>query len=122
MKFNNSQIYQMAENVISHLGNLNIYIPAKANFFLQKNIQTITTAGQEIEKSRVEIIRHYGIVNEETQEFTIPQDKIEEASKELNDLFNIEQDLDIKTFTIDSLGNAEFTPAQMQAMLFMIED
>ena len=37
MKFNNQQIYQIANNVVKTLGNLNIYIPAKANFFLQKN-------------------------------------------------------------------------------------
>ena len=38
MKFNNSQIYQIANSLISNLDNLNIYIPAKANFFLQKNM------------------------------------------------------------------------------------
>jgi hypothetical protein len=41
---------------------------------------------------------------------------------ELDDLFNIEQDLEIKTFSIDALGNTEFTPVQMQAIMFMIED
>jgi hypothetical protein len=34
MKFNNNQIYQIANNAINNLDNLNIYIPAKANFFL----------------------------------------------------------------------------------------
>ena len=60
--------------------------------------------------------------DEEKQQYKIPDDKLEEASKELNDLFSIEQYLNIKTFSIESLGNAEFTPAQMQAMMFMIED
>lgn len=122
MKFNNQQIYQIANNLLSNLDNLDIYIPAKANFFLQKNIQIFAAAAQEIEKSRLEIAKHYGILDEEGQQYKIPEDKIEEASKELNDLFSIEQDLDVKTFTIESLGSAEFTPAQMQAMMFMIED
>jgi hypothetical protein len=34
MKFNNNQIYQIANNTINNLDGLNIYIPAKANFFL----------------------------------------------------------------------------------------
>lgn len=122
MKFNNQQIYQITNNLLDNLGNLNIYIPAKANFFLQKNIQTFTDAAQEIDKSRLEIAKHYGVLDEEKQQYNIPEDKIEEASKELNDLFSIEQDLDIKTFSIEALGNAEFTPAQMQAIMFMIED
>ena len=122
MKFNNNQIYQIANNVLSNLDKLNIYIPAKANFFLQKNLQTLAAAAQEIEKSRIEIAKYYGVLDEEGQQYKIPEDKLEEASKELNDLFSIEQDLDIKTFSIEALGNAEFTPVQMQAMMFMIED
>ena len=122
MKFNNSEIYQIANNTLSNLDNLNIYIPAKANFFIQKNISTLAVAAQEIEKSRLEIAKHYGVLDEEGQQYKIPEDKLEEASKELEDLFSIEQELDIKTFSIEALGNAEFKPAQMQAMMFMIED
>ena len=122
MKFNNNQIYQITNNLLDNLDNLNLYIPAKANFFIQKNIQLLAAAAQEIEKSRIEIAQHYGVLDEENQQYKIPEDKIEEASKELEDLFSIEQELDIKTFSIEALGNAEFTPAQMQAMMFMIED
>ena len=107
---------------MSNLNNLDIYIPAKANFFIQKNMATCLAAAQEIDKSRVEILKHYGVLNEATQQYDIPEDKIADASKEFEDLFTIEQELDINTFSIESLGNAEFTPAQMQAMLFMIED
>ena len=122
MKFNNNQIYQIANDIISNLDNLNVYIPAKANFFLQKNSQIFAAAAQEIDKSRLEIAKHYGVLDEEGQQYKIPENKLEEASKELEDLFSIEQELDIKTFSIEALGNAEFTPAQMQAIMFMIED
>lgn len=122
MKFNNQQIYQFANTLTSVFDKIDIYIPAKANFFIQKNISILADAAQEIEKSRIEIIKHYGVPSENEQQYTIPTDKIAEASKELEDLFLIEQELDIKTFSIEALGNAEFTPAQMQAMMFMIED
>lgn len=122
MKFNNNEIYQIASILAKIFGNLDIYIPAKANFFIQKNIAAFAAAAQEIEKSRLEIAKHYGVLDEEGQQYKIPEDKLEEASKELNDLFSIEQELDIKTFSIEALGHAEFTPAQMQAMMFMIED
>lgn len=122
MKFNNSEIYQIANVLAKTFDNLDIYIPAKANFFMQKNISTFAAAAQEIEKSRLEIAKHYGELDEENQQYKIPEDKIKEASKELEDLFSIEQDLNIKTFTIEALGDAEFTSAQMQAIMFMIED
>lgn len=122
MKFQNNQIYQIASDLTNNLNNLNIYIPAKANFFIQKNISAFTVAAQDIEKARLEIAKHYGILDEENQQYTIPEDKIKEAQQELEDLFSIEQELDIKTFKIEDLGNTEFTPAQMQAIMFMIED
>ena len=122
MKFNNNEIYQIANLLTKVFDSLDIYIPAKANFFIQKNIATFAAAAQEIEKSRLEIAKHYGELDEQGQQYKIPEEKIEEASKELSDLFSIEQDLDIKTFTIEALGNAEFTAAQMQAIMFMIED
>ena len=122
MKFTNYEIYNIANIFANNFSNLNIYIPAKANFFIQKNIATFAAAAQEIEKSRLEIAQHYGELDEDGQQYKIAEDKLEEASKELNDLFSIEQDLDIKTFTIEALGNAEFTAAQMQAIMFMIED
>ena len=123
MKLTNNQIYQFANNILTNMENLNnIYIPAKANFFLQKNIQLIAAAAQEIDAARLEIAKHYGELNENGQSYNIPPESMEQVSKELDDLFGIEQELDIKTFSIEALGNAEFTTAQMQAIMFMIEE
>ena len=122
MKFNNNEIYQNANILLETFDKLDIYIPAKANFFIQKNISILAAAAQEIEKSRLEIAKHYGILDEEKQQYNIPEEKIKEASEELDDLLSIEQDLDIKTFSIEALGDSQFTPAQMQAIMFMIED
>lgn len=122
MKLNNNQIYQYAQNLSSIFDNKDLYIPVKANFLIQKNINLLAAAGQEIEKSRLEIAKHYGILDEENQQYTIPPENMEVVNKELNDLFSIEQELEIRTFDIEALGNAEFTSAQMQAIMFMIED
>ena len=91
MKFNNNEIYQIINILTKTFDNLDIYIPAKANFFIQKNISVLAAAAQEIEKSRIEIAKHYGIPDKESQQYKIPEDKIEEASRELEDLFSIEQ-------------------------------
>ena len=122
MKFTNNKIYQLATDISTNLKDLTVYIPAKANFFLQKNIANLTAAATDIDKSRLEIAKHYGILDEETQQYSIPEENRETALKELEDLFNIEQEIEIKTFSIESLGTAEFTPAQMQAIMFMISE
>lgn len=121
MKLTNLKIYEIA-NGLDSLANSDHYIPAKANFFLQKNIQVIAAAAKEIEESRLKIAQHYGELDEENSQYKIPQEKMADATKELDDLFSIEQELDIRTFKIDDLGSAEFTSAQMQAIMFMIED
>ena len=122
MKLFNYQLYQYAQDLFGIFENNNLYIPVKANFYIQKNIKLIAAAGEEIEKSRLQIAQHYGTLDQEKNQYIIPPEKIEEANKEINDLFSIEQDLDIKTFKIEDLGNAEFTPKQMQAIMFMIEE
>ena len=122
MKLNNYQIYNYANSLQGIFENKDLYIPVKANFLMQKNIGVIAAAAQEIEKSRMEIAQHYGQPDESGQHYTIPAEHMEEASRELNDLFNIEQELSIRTFSIEALGNAEFSPAQMQAIMFMIDE
>lgn len=122
MKFNNQEIYSLATALQDVFKESNIYIPVKANFKLQKNISNLSAAAQDIEISRTNIIKQYGIVNEDGQSYSIPNENLEAANKELVDLFTIEQEIDIKTCNIDDFGEVEFTPAQMQAIMFMIED
>lgn len=121
MKILNQTIYQYA-NTLTSIFESEIYIPAKANFFIQRNIKVLAAAAQEIDKTRLEIAKHYGELNEENNQYIIPEDKIPDATKELNDLFSIEQELDIKKVKIDDLADVKFTPAQMNALMIMIEE
>lgn len=122
MKLTNSQIYSLAESFNYAFANFDKYIPVKANFALQKNAQLIAAAAQEIEQARLNIAKQFGTLNIEENRYDIAPDKIEEVEKEINDLFAIEQDLAIKTLSIDAFGNTEFTPAQMSAIMFMIDE
>lgn len=121
MKLTNNTIYQIANNSDQLFDN-NIYIPAKANFYIQKNLALIAAAAQEIEQARMNVAKHYGILDTEKQQYIIPEDKYEIVFNEINDLFSIEQELDIKTFSIETLGDLELTTTQMQNLMFMITD
>ena len=122
MKINNQDLYLLANKIANDFNNIDKYIPAKANFYIQKNIQLIAAAGAEIDKSRLEVAKHYGVLDEEKQLYLIPPESMDKASKELEELFSIEQELDIKIISIEDLNGVEFTPAQMQAIMFMIEE
>lgn len=122
MKLTNSEIYSYTNKIMGAFQDSNQKLPIKINFYLQKNKNTLLTLAQEIEKTRFEIIQSYGELNQETQQFVVSQDKIAEASKELNDLFNLEQDVNIYMINIDSLSDDyAMTTAQMEAIMFMIE-
>ena len=122
MKLTNEQIYQKANELVTTFDKFELYLPARANFNIQKNIEILTAAAQEIEKTRLEVAKHYGEPSEDNDSYLIPTDKIEDANKELVDLFAIEQDLNIRTFSVEALGETQLTAAQMRAIMFMLED
>ena len=122
MKITNFDIYNITNSYQQAFGDFKSYIPAKANFYIQKNIKTLAAAAQAVEEARLQIATHYGVSEDNGATYKIPENALPQATQELNELFAIEQDLDIKRFSIEDLGSAEFTPAQMQILMFMIED
>lgn len=122
MKLTNMQIYNYANNLSAALQDFTSKLSVKVNFYLQKNKNLLLELAQDIEKARIEIIQERGTLNEETNQYDIPDDKMQEVIKELDDLFKLEQEVNIYTVSIDDFGvNTQFTPAQMEALMFMIE-
>ena len=123
MKLTNNQIYsyntQLSKNFCTCC---DIMLPVKINFFLQKNIQVVMKAGQEIEEARINIAKTFGTLNEDGSAYNIAPEKMSIAQRELNDLFNLEQDLNIHMFKLDDFDNIELTCDQMSAIMFMIEE
>ena len=122
MKLTNNEIYIYAQNLMMAFEDKEQKLPIKISFYLQKNKNTLLQLAQDIEQSRLEIARSYGELDEESSQYIIPPEKMEEASQELNDLFNLEQDVQIYTINIDSFGDdLTITTAQMEAIMFMID-
>ena len=104
MKLNNNQIFEYA-NKLSVFKDFNAKMPVRINFYLQKNIQLIMQATEEIEKARINIAMQFGTPNEEGNGYSIPPEKIAEVNRELNDLFNLEQDINLHLFKLDEFDN-----------------
>ena len=120
IKMNNGMIYQYALTLNEALNDNDLPMPVAVIFSIEKNKQTLMAAAQDVEKYRMDIIKKYG--EEVDGNYNVPQDKIEIANKELQDLFSIEQEVNIYKFNIEDLGDIKLTSNQMNAILFMIED
>ncbi len=122
MTLTNNEIYNYATSLSEEFGKDNISLPIKVNFYLQKNIKELIALAQEIEEKRIEIAKKYGEVSEDGNQYQVPEDKIQDASNELEELFGLTQDVNIYKISLDAFGDIELTASQMKALLFMIED
>lgn len=122
MKMTNNEIYVRARQLMEAFQDGEQKLPIKINFYLQKNKNTLIGLAQDIEQARIGIAQAYGVLDESGEQYQIPDEKIAEASKELEDLFALEQDVNIYTIKADSLDDdLTLTMAQMEALMFMVE-
>lgn len=118
----NNEIYNIANTLNQAFTDASQYLPVKVNFYIQKNKSTLLALAQDIERARVNILKNYGTLNEETNQFEFTQDKAQIVMQELNDLFSLEQEVNIYTVNIDSFGDdLSLTTGQMEALMFMID-
>lgn len=117
----NLEIYNVANILSEAFVDDSMYMPAKLNFYIQKNRATITSLATDIENARDKIVMHYGSPTPEGG-YQIPQESVMEANNELSELLAIEQEVNIYAINIEDLESMELTAKQMQALLFMIND
>lgn len=118
----NKQIYNYATELMNNFSDKDLKLPVKINFYLQKNQLELLTLAQDIEQQRMDIIQEYGVLDEETQNYIIPNDEINIVTKKINELFDLTQDVKIYKVKLEDFGDIDFTPNQMKALLFMIEE
>lgn len=122
MKLTNNQIYNYAIELQKNFQDETQKFPIKINFYLQKNKNILLELAQDIEKIRAEIVQSYGELNTDSNSYIIPSEKVSDASKELKDLFSLEQEVQIYKINIDSLPeDLILTTGQMESIMFMIE-
>lgn len=120
MIMTNNEIYNHAANLATFY--LEERMPVRINFFLQKNILIIQNLAKEIDAERLTIAQAFGEINADGTAYNIPPEKMAEAQKELNDLFALEQDVQIHKFDLEDFADIELTMQQLSAIMFMIEE
>ena len=120
--YTNSQIYELAVALQSQFNDGSLVLPIKINFYLQKNKNNLYNLATEIENARLEILKKYGTLGENNEyQFTEENSKI--ASAELEELYGLEQEVDVYMVDIDAFGdNLELSQRQMTTLMFMINE
>lgn len=122
MIMTNNEIYTHARRLLEAFQDGEQKLPIKIGFYLQKNKNTLTALAQDIEKARIDIAQTHGKLDEAGEQYIIPADKMVIVNKELEDLFNLEQEVTIHKVNIDSLSDDfVLSAAQMEALMFMID-
>lgn len=117
----NKQIYEYGKN-LAIFDNFNLSMPVRISFYLQKNISLIKQANTDIEMARMNIGKTFGTINNNGTGYNIPPEKIPDANKELEDLFNLEQDLNLHMFKLDDFDGIDLSYQELSAIMFMIEE
>lgn len=122
MKLSNNDIYMYAIKLTEAFSDESQKLPIKVNFYLQKNKNTLIDLAAHIEQVRSEIISQYGTYDSGNNGYTFTTENAEKVQKELEDLSNLEQDVNIYTINIDNLPeDLTLTTGQMEAIMFMVE-
>lgn len=121
-KMSNAQIFALSNKLDSALNAESRYMPAKITYFIHKNRTKLAEQMSFIEQARISIIQHYGDLDKNTGAYNVPDEVLDKANQELNDLLKIEQDLDISMIKLSDLDSIDFTLEQMDALSFMIEE
>lgn len=116
--------YDIYQNVvmINQAFPQDVKLPIKLNFYLHKNLDVLSAQAKLIEESRTGVGEKYGELDGDNG-YKIPIEHMVEAQKELEDLMEIENDIHISKIKFSDIPeDLILTSAQMEALMFMIDD
>lgn len=123
MKLTNKQIYDISKKLLESFNDNRKYFPAKVNFTIQRNKKNLLDIVETIEQVRLAIAAQYGSRDLENPDvFNIAPENMDIAQRELDDLTNTTQEVNITMLSLKDIENIEFTSNQMDAILFMIDE
>ena len=117
----NLEIYTTAQALMESI-TTDINLPVKVGFYIQKNMKKMTELAQEIEKSSMEIFDKYGEKDEENNQYKFDKSVQEQVQKELNDLFDLTQDVKTNMLELDWFDDIDLNANQIAAISYMITD
>jgi hypothetical protein len=122
-KFSNEEIYQYINNYKEIFNKEeDVFLPAKISYLIQYNMQQFEKRYNLIEKERMNIGKKYGKLDE-SGNYNILPENMEKAQKELDQLAEIEDMIDIHYIPLSELEkeNMNLSLKQIRFLMFMID-
>lgn len=118
MKIINNQIFSLYDGIMKFKTK---ELPIKVGFNILRNIQTIEPIYNSIIELKDNILVKYGEVQENGR-VNIPNDKMEIVNKELYELGNIENDIELKIIKLSDIEDINLTVEDLEKLQIIIED
>lgn len=118
----NSRLYELGEiypKIFKHMEK--IAMPVKSVFYIQKNLNTISDAAQDLDKARLIVVKKYGVKNDDGS-YRVPQELINEANNELQELLQQQQEIELYPIPLSWFEGVSLTAEQVNSLLIMIEE
>lgn len=122
-KFSNEEIYQYINNYKEIFSKEeDVFLPAKISYLIQYNMQQFEKRYNLIEKERMNVGKKYGKLDE-SGNYNILPENMEKAQKELDQLAEIEDMIDIHYIPLSELEkeNMNLSLKQIRFLMFMID-
>jgi hypothetical protein len=103
-------------------------LPVKASYALAKNIVKIQNELKVYDKERARLIDLYaeknehGVKSDVNGQIIFKSDCAEKWNKDIADLLDIENEIDIHKFKLDVIEGYSMTPAEIMLIEYMIEE
>lgn len=114
MKLTNRVVF----NSVEALNKLNkLELPVRTAYAVKKNIDALNVQIKFINERRNELINKHG------KDGTIKSEDVKAVNAFMTDfqqLLDIEEDIDVKAISIDELGDAKLSSADLDALSFML--
>ncbi|OUQ31124.1 hypothetical protein [Massilimicrobiota sp. An134] len=94
-------------------------LPIKVVYNLKKNIEILNDKLKFINERRNELIRKYGHDDRITQD---DQEAMQSFINDFNEILEIEEEVDIKTFTLEELDGSKISATDLSTIIFMIKE
>lgn len=101
-------------------------LPVKASYAIAKNITIINRELKVFESEKMKIVNEFAVKDKdgnpeiENNSYKIIEGKEKECNSKINELLDIEVDVEIRTFNINSIENMNFSPSELLEIDFMI--
>lgn len=98
-------------------------LPVKISYAIAKNIKKIESELNIYNTEKQKLIDKYSVADDEGN-VKIAEENIEDWNKEITELLEIENEIDIHKFNVNDLinSNCNFTPAELMIIDYMIEE